>query len=78
MVGDGLGAHGRDLSDDLFGRSRLERRAVQSPAEIVDDDLGAFGGEEQGVLAPNAATGSRDDGDAAVKCTHGIPQKRWG
>ena len=66
-------AHGRDLGDDFFGRRRLQRRAVESAAEVVDDDLGPFGREEQRVLAADAATGSGDDGDATVKCTHGLP-----
>ncbi len=59
VIGDRLGAHGRELRDDLFGRARFEGRAVQSPAEVVDDHLGPFGGEEQSVLAADAATSSR-------------------
>jgi hypothetical protein len=48
-------------------------RAVERATEVVDHHLGPFGREEQRVLAPNAATGSGDDGDASVKSTHGYP-----
>ena len=49
--------------------------AVAAAAEVVDDDLGAARGEEQGVGAAEAAAGAGDDGDAAIKSniTHGRP-----
>ena len=58
---DRLAAAGADLRGRLLG----------DVAEIVDDDLGALGREEPGVLAPEAAAGARDDRDPAVECPHG-------
>ena len=61
-VGDGLAAHGLDLGDDVVRRAG---RSVPAPsmlaAEVVDDDLGAVGGEHQRVLAADAAAGAGDD-----------------
>ena len=78
VVGDGLAAHRLDLGDDLFGRRRGVTRTVQRAAEVVHDDLGALVGEEQRVLAPDAATGSGDDCYATVQRTHGDPFKECG
>ena len=58
---DGLAAGGADLGGRLLG----------DVAEVVDDDLGALGGEQQGVLAPEPAAGAGDDRDPAVECPHG-------
>ena len=70
-VGDGLAAHGLDLVDDLLGGRAVVARAVDGAAEVVDDDLGALGGEQQRVLAADAAARAGDDGDASVECSHG-------
>ena len=52
-----LAAAGPDLLHDR----------IRGVAQVVDDDLGALGGEEQGVLAPESAAGPRDDRDPAVQ-----------
>ena len=70
-VGDGLAAHRLDLVDDLLGRGAVVARPVDGAAEVVDDDLGAFLGEEECMLTTDAAAGAGDDGDASVKCSHG-------
>ena len=44
--------------------------AVVAAAEVVDDDLRALAGEEQRVLAADAATGAGDDRDASVELSH--------
>ena len=59
-----------DLGDDLLGRAVASPGAVEPPAEVVDDDLRALGGEEQGVLAADAPSRTGDDRDASVECTH--------
>ena len=41
--------------------------AVVGAAEVVDDDLGALRGEQQRVLAADAASRSGDDRDATVE-----------
>ena len=51
--------------------------AVGGAAEVVDHDLGALRGEQQRVLAADAATGTGDDGDATVERTHGTPLVGW-
>jgi hypothetical protein len=66
-VGDGLAAHALDLGHDLLGRRETATRAVGGAPEVVHDDLGALGGEEEGVLTADAAPRPRDDGDPAVR-----------
>ena len=58
---DGFAAGGADLLGRLLG----------DVTEVVDDDLGALGGEEARVLATEAPAGARDDRDPAVECPHG-------
>ena len=69
-VGDRLAAHRRDLVDDLFGRGAVASGAVGRAAEVVDDDLGALRGEQQRVLATDAAPGAGDDGYPTFERTH--------
>ena len=64
-VGDGLAAHALDLVDHLLGRAEVAARAVDVAAEVVDDDLGAVGGQAERVLAPDAAAGAGHDGDTS-------------
>ena len=59
-VGHGLAASSDDLIDDLLG----------GVAQVVHDDLGSFGGEQQGVLTAEAAPRPGDDGDPSVQCSH--------
>ena len=61
---------GLDLGDDLVGRAVVGAGAVVGAAAVVDDDLGALGGEQQGVLAPEAAPGTGDDRHAPVESSH--------
>ena len=67
---DRLAACGSDLRHDLLSRSLVTARAVGPAAEVVHHDLGPLGGEQQGVLATQAATGPGDDGNPVVKCAH--------
>ena len=57
VASDGLAAGGADLGGDLLGHL----------AEVVHDDLGALGGEQQRVLAAEPAPGSGDDGDPTLE-----------
>ena len=49
-AGDGLAAGRLDFRDDLLGRARL---AVLPGTHVVDDDLGAIGGEGEREIAPD-------------------------
>ena len=62
-VGDGLAPGGDDLVDDGLGRAGRRAGAVHGAAEVVDHDLGAVLGQEQGVLPPDAAAGAGHDAD---------------
>ena len=55
---------GRDLVDDLLGRTHVGALAVPRATEVVHDHLGAVVGQQQGVLPPDAPARTRDDGDA--------------
>ena len=70
-VGDRLAAHLLDLVHDLLGRGAVVARAVGVATEVVHDDLRALSREEQRVLAADAATRARDDGDASIESAHG-------
>jgi hypothetical protein len=59
-----------DLVGHLLGRGAVAAGAVDRTAQVVDHHLGPFGGEEEGVLTADAATGPGDDGDPSVECTH--------
>jgi hypothetical protein len=65
-VGDGLAAHGLDLVHDVLGRALVVALPVHRATEVVDDDLGAVVGQQQRVLASDAPSRTRDDGDAAL------------
>ena len=69
-VGDGLAAHRDDLVGHLLGGRAVGALAVGVPAEVVDDHLGALGGEEQRVLAAEPASGPGDDRHATVQRAH--------
>ena len=55
----------RDLGDDLVGGAVVVAGAVGADAGVVDDDLRALFGEEEGDAAADAAAGAGDDGDFA-------------
>ena len=59
VVGHGLAAGGRDLVDHLLGRRAVVTGAVDGASQVVDHDLGPLGGEQQGVLAADAAARPR-------------------
>ena len=67
-----LGAAARrdDLVDDLLRGRRVGAVAAGAAAEVVDDDRGALGREQQRVTAADAAPGAGDDRDLAVEQTH--------
>ena len=64
-VGDRGAARGPISSTTCVGRTGVGPLARVAAAEVVDDDLGAFAGEQQRVLAPDAAAGAGDDRDPA-------------
>ena len=66
-VGDGRAAALLDLLDHFLGGRGARARAVGGDAEIVDDDLGAFGGAEQRDLAADAAARAGDDDDFVLQ-----------
>ena len=66
-VDDRLATTGADLLDHLLSRGDVGPGAVVRRAEVVDDDLGTFGGEVQGMLAADAAPGAGDDRNASVE-----------
>ena len=62
-----------DLGDDLLRGPGVGPFPGVAAAEVVDDDAGALLGEQQRVLAADAAPGAGDDGDAAFQCSHVMP-----
>jgi len=73
VVRDRLAAHGLDLVHDLLCRRGVVARAVVGAAEVVHHDLCALRGEEQRVLAADAAPCAGDDRDASLQFSHGLP-----
>jgi hypothetical protein len=71
-VGERLASHAVDLVDHLLCRRDVAAGAVGRAAEVVDDHLGALGGEEDGVLAPDPPPGPGDDRHPSVKSTHAL------
>ena len=55
-----------DLVDDVLRGSGAAAGAVARDAEVVHDDACALAGEGERVLAADAASGARDDDDAAL------------
>ncbi len=54
------------------------RRAGQPGTDVVDDDPGALLGQQERLLAPDAPSGSGDDGHLAVEQSHVLPlSRRW-
>ena len=66
-VGHGLAAGRLDLVDHPLGRALVAAGAVDRAAEVVHDHERAAGGEQQGVLAAEAAAGAGDDRHLAVE-----------
>ena len=52
-----------------LGRSHAIELAKRA-AQVVDHDLGAFLGEEEGVAAADASARARDDCNLAVEALH--------
>jgi hypothetical protein len=71
VVGHGLAAGGLDLLDHRVGRGRRLAAARVAAAQIVHDDLGAAGREQQGMGAAEAVAGAGDDGDPVVEAQIG-------
>src|SRR6266700_7459653 len=65
-----------DLVDDLLRRGAIGALTVDVAAEVVDDDLGALAGEQEGVLAAPAAARAGDDCNPPVERTHGSSPRR--
>src|SRR5439155_6659457 len=67
VVGHRLATGLLDLVDDLLRSGVAAALAVDGPAEVVDDDLGATARQVEGVGAAQAAAGAGDDRDPAVE-----------
>ena len=67
---DGFAARGPDLVDDRARRRRVTPVAFGGGPDVVDDDVCAFGGEQQGVRPADASPGAGDDRDFAFEQTH--------
>src|SRR5207237_10688336 len=65
-----------DLGDDLVGRAVVVTGTVGVNAGVVDDDLRAFFGHEDGDTAADAAAGACDDGYLIGQGVHGLPPGR--
>ena len=61
-----------DELDDLFGRVLVAALALDGGADVVDDDLGPLGGQQQGLLASDSPSCAGDDGDLAVEHSHDV------
>ena len=73
VVGDSIAAGVLDRGHDLVGGCRLAVEfAALRAAVVVDHDLRALGGEQEGVSASDSASGAGHDRDAAFESiTHG-------
>src|SRR5207247_10542945 len=56
-----------DLFHALLGRAGRRTGAVNGASEVIDHDLGPPGGQQEGVLPPEAATGPGDDRHPALE-----------
>ena len=68
-----VAAAGLDQLDDLLGGVLVAPLALQGGADVVDDHLGALGGQQQGLLPSDTPTRAGDDGYLAVEQSHGWP-----
>jgi hypothetical protein len=66
-----VAAAGLDQLDHLFGRVLVAPLALDGGAHVVDDDLGPFRRQQQGLLPSDAPTCAGDDGYLAVEQSHG-------
>ncbi len=70
VVGARLTAGRLDLIDRLLRGPVVGTRAIPFAAEVIDDDLGAFRGQEHRVRTTDPASGTGDDRDLSVKVSH--------
>ena len=61
-----------DELDDLLGRVLVAALALEGGADVVDDDLGALRGQQEGLLPTDPPTRAGDDGDLAVEHSHDV------
>src|SRR5205085_4997181 len=54
----------------LFGRPSVGTFTADRAAEVVDDDLGPFLGQLEGLAPPDPVAGPGDDRDLAVEDAH--------
>ena len=73
-----LAAGRGDLVDDLLGRALVGALAGGLAAEVVDDDRGTLGREQQRLGAPDPAPGAGDDRDLAVEADPWTPPETNG
>ena len=62
-----------DEGHHVLGRVLVGGRVGQRAADVVDDDLGPFAGQEECFLTSDAPSGSGDDGHLAVEQSHVLP-----
>ncbi len=74
VIGDRLAAGGDDLRHHGIGSAGVAAFAGQRGADIVDDDVGAFGGKGQRIGAAQPAGGAGDDDGAVVTNAHSLSQ----
>ena len=68
-----LATFGNDFVGDLLCQRRIAAAAIDLGTNVVDDDLGAVPRQHQGMLAAEAARGTRDNGNPILtKPTHSI------
>ena len=71
-VDGGVAAAGPDELHDLLGGVLVAALALEGGADVVDDDLGALGGQQEGLLTSDPPACAGDDGDLAVEHSHGV------
>lgn len=70
MAGDGISAIAADFLDHILGGRTVITEPLDTSAEVVHDDLGPLGGEQQSVFAPDPAARTRHYDDAPFETAH--------
>ncbi len=58
--------------DDLLGGVPVAALTLQGSADVVDDDLGALGCQEDGLLSADPPSCAGDDGHLPVEHPHNV------
>ena len=73
VVGNGFATHGLDFGHNLLGRRTFTARTIEVAAEVIDDNLRTFSGEEKCVLAANATASASNNCYTTIKKSHDAP-----